>query len=681
MSSVGALPLSSPCPGQDALRAFHEGRLAVSDLERVSEHLSVCGQCQSYVQVLESEQLEDPLVDKLKKCMQPMPLLEEPGYARLEQVARVLGGTTLDMGRGREQLQRPIPAWEFKEHKKVGAYVLLARIGQGGMGVVYKAMQHPVRREVALKMVLAGAHARRDTIVRFHREGQAIARLRHANVVQIYEFAEHEGLPYFSMELVDGGSLAAKLARGPLPIPEAAQLLRDLARAVAFAHQNHVIHRDLKPSNILLAADGTPKITDFGLAKLIDHDDVQTRSEALVGTPTYMSPEQAEGKTEAIGPAADIYALGVILYETLTGRPPFRGERKAQTLDLVRFAEPLPPRNIRREVPKDLEAICLKCLEKQPRQRYATCQDLADDLDRYLHGAPTVARPAGMIKRAWHFAWRHKVACLALLAVTAAAVAAYRLDPQRPLREIEAALDNKEVVHLIGHTGKPKWFRFIVGEEKTKVTQAADDVWSIHTMGLCLVELLPDPRHAAYRFSGEVRHDSSPRAIGEAGVFFMHQLLPGQGNKGAHLFQKTTYSEEIRQPNFPVAVPVPHFVMLQPRIYFPLREGFIVDANLSGKRRKFEFEPFGKRPFPWRKLEIVVSPEQVEAFWDGTPLPLQTARHYTEEMETELPHLQMKHPDIPFLEKLPTEFRTRGSLGLFVNSSSASFRAVAVQPL
>jgi eukaryotic-like serine/threonine-protein kinase len=278
-------------------------------------------------------------------------------------------------------------------------YDMLGVLGRGGMGVVYKARQVKLNRTVALKMVLAGAHASPDQLARFNTEAHAVARLQHPNIVQIYEVGEQDGLPYFSLEFVDGGPLDKKIAGKPQPPREAAQVVETLARAMAFAHQRHIIHRDLKPGNVLLTADGVPKITDFGLAKAVEEDSGATRSGTILGTPSYMAPEQAWGKVHEIGPLADQYALGAVLYDLLTGRPPFHGASLLETLEQVRTREPVPPSQLQPTVPADLETVCLKCLQKEPHKRYADCQALADDLRRFLGGEPIRARPVGNAER------------------------------------------------------------------------------------------------------------------------------------------------------------------------------------------------------------------------------------------------------------------------------------------
>jgi serine/threonine protein kinase/tetratricopeptide (TPR) repeat protein len=341
--------------------------------------------------------------------------------------------------------------------RRIGSFEFLGEIGRGGMGVVYKARQPGLNRIVALKMILAGPHAGPEELGRFRSEAAAVARLHHPNIVQIYEVGEQDGTPYLALEHVDGGSLQQRLARAPLAARDAAELIETLARAVHHAHERGIVHRDLKPANVLLQGLGIrdqglgvsgqgpgvrvqgteaddppsslipnpqsliPKISDFGLAKQMDREKGQTRSGAIMGTPSYMAPEQAGGKTKEIGPAADVYALGAILYEMLTGRPPFLAATQLDTLMQVVNAEPVPPSRLNAKVPRDLETICLKCLRKDAAGRYGSAWLLADDLRRWRAGEPIAARPAGVVERALKWS-RRRPALAALLAVSALAL-------------------------------------------------------------------------------------------------------------------------------------------------------------------------------------------------------------------------------------------------------------------
>jgi serine/threonine protein kinase len=308
--------------------------------------------------------------------------------ARRQQLRAVFESPTL----GEDEAPAPGPALPA-----VAGYEIVEVIGHGGMGVVYKARQLGLNRIVALKMVLAGASASPSSLARFRAEAEAVAQLAHPNIVQIYEIGEQNGCPFLALEYVSGGSLAQQLDGTPVAPRQAAELVLALARAIEHAHERGIVHRDVKPANVLLLADGTPKVTDFGLAKRVGGSDVHTQTGAILGSPVYMSPEQAAGALDKIGPATDIYALGVILYELLTGRPPFRGASLIETIEQVREHEPAPPRTLQPRIPRDLEIICLKCLEKSPLRRYESAAELAADLYNFLHGDPIRAHSATLL--------------------------------------------------------------------------------------------------------------------------------------------------------------------------------------------------------------------------------------------------------------------------------------------
>jgi serine/threonine-protein kinase len=328
----------------------------------------------------------------------------------------------------------------------VAGYELRGLLGRGGMGLVYQARHVPSGRTVALKMLLGGAHAELAELARFRAEAEAVTRLRHPNIVQLFEVGSQDGWAYFALEYLPGGSLARHLAGTPQPAGASARLVQTLAHAMQFAHEHGIVHRDLKPGNILLASGGreppeggvsggsrpplagcVPKITDFGLAKRLDVEpaaiasDGRTRTGQLLGTPSYMAPEQTWGRPADVGPAADVYALGAILYECLTGRPPFRAPTPVDTLLQIRSTEPVPPRRLVPSVPRDLETICLTCLQKDPRRRYASARALAEDLGRFLTGAPVEARRAGPRERVVRWA-RRRPAWAALTGVCTAAL-------------------------------------------------------------------------------------------------------------------------------------------------------------------------------------------------------------------------------------------------------------------
>jgi eukaryotic-like serine/threonine-protein kinase len=405
-------PMAHPDP--EALAAFGLGRLDEREAETIAEHVSSCDACRSVVESAGDDTMALLLraASSGRPTAQPDDVVGPPsGYERMEV------------------------------------------IGEGGMGVVYRARQRGLGRVVALKQVRPEALGGRDAMARFRREAEAAARLRHPNIVPIYDVGRLDGVPYLAMEYVEGGTLAARLAGGPLDPRAAARLVELLARAVQHAHEAGVIHRDLKPANVLLAPDlDCPKVADFGLARS-DGNDLQTRTGTILGTPGYMAPEQAEGDSSRVGPPCDIHALGAIFYETLTGRPPFSNPSVLATLELVRTAQPSSPRRVRPGVPRDLETVALKCLEKSPSKRYDSARALAEDLRRWLDGEPIRARRIGLVERLGKWARRRPwaaacvglgvLAAMALVVGTMAHNALLRAEVARTEKQAKEARDQR----------------------------------------------------------------------------------------------------------------------------------------------------------------------------------------------------------------------------------------------
>jgi WD40 repeat protein/serine/threonine protein kinase len=478
--------LMSKCPPEQQLKLFLAEELSPSECEALEEHLAECPHCPQRLHKLTSEPVpshwrelfahqqqndvrSDPAwLDQLAR-LEPDQITDEsvPRVTREWVTARDAETPSGAGDADNEELSpQPVPMpWPV-----VPGYEVLGELGRGGMGVVYKARQTGVNRLVALKMIRAGQGAGAEELARFRREAEAAGRLQHPNLVQVYEVGAHAGLPYLCLEYVDGGNLAERLAGLPQPARPAAALVELLARAMHYAHERGIVHRDLKPANILLQSiltaedaeerrgnaaaslplrssassavkDFTPKISDFGLAKLVHEEGRLTRTGLVLGTPSYMAPEQVLPGSETIGPAADVYALGAILYELLSGRAPFVGETPLDTAEQVVHAEPVPLRRLNAKIPRDLETITLKCLAKEPAGRYPTGQALADDLQRWRDGKPIHARPVGQMERALRWCKRNPAVAGLMAAVVLVTAAGFLAT----LWQLRTALEQKGI--------------------------------------------------------------------------------------------------------------------------------------------------------------------------------------------------------------------------------------------
>jgi eukaryotic-like serine/threonine-protein kinase len=470
------------CPSQDLLVGMLENRLNGVEFDGIVVHIEICIPCQAQLEdltrceVWKSTLREAPVDLELnggevaRSYLQGgNPTVDAPGGRGIgEDEPASDGGSTdpashdQDSPDDHETQSRSDapgdsvrPGWSgaLPTYPQIPGYEILKHLGEGGMGIVYKARQVGLNRLVALKMIRGGSQVRPDHRARFAIEAEAVARLRHANILQIYDIGEADGMPFVSLELLEGGSLADRLDGTPQPARSSAELLSTLALAIVAAHQAGIIHRDLKPSNVLFNEDGEPKVTDFGLAKRLDTDDHQTESGQVMGSPSYMAPEQARGHTRDVGPAADVYALGAILYEMLTGRPPFKGESPIETIRQVIADDPVAPSRLVPRVARDLETICLKCLQKEWNKRYRSAQAFADDLGRYLNREPIKARPTPPWERAAKWAHRSPIAsslvAMGALIASGAVFAGFAHDRRVRNEIIRTAADRSQTNEVI----------------------------------------------------------------------------------------------------------------------------------------------------------------------------------------------------------------------------------------
>ena len=455
---------------RELLRQFATGQLSVEESEQIESHLQNCAECERCFDELDLE--HDRLIGLLRAGSTQYAAVADADALTSDAEEFCSPGTSLNR------------LVAVTTDSRFGRYRIERPLGQGGMGTVYLAFDTTLHRWVALKIINSQRSVSVEQRARFRLEAESAARLQHANIVQIYDFGEHDTTLYCAFELIDGGSLDQRLKESGFAQREVARITATLADAVQYAHQRHIVHRDLKPANVLFTADGTPKIADFGLAKRLDDDAGQTVDGALLGSPSYMSPEQAHGKTSEIGPATDVYALGAVLYESLAGRPPFRGDGVLGTLAQVKNAVPVPPSSLRADIDRGLESICLKCLEKEPAQRYERAADLASDLRRFLDGMPVHARPSSRIERFVKLVRRHPMAAtvalvfVLLVAAFTATVAVYNVQLQSSLSDAERklfALQLQRAATVIAT--QPEQARSYLGDEETCPPSLRDFCW------------------------------------------------------------------------------------------------------------------------------------------------------------------------------------------------------------
>ena len=585
-----------------------------------------------------------------------------------------------------------------------GPYRLLGELGRGGMGVVYEARHVVLDRRLALKMIRPGRGGAEET-ERFLREAKAIAQLKHRNIVTMYDFGEIHGEHYFTMEIAERGSLVKHLERFNKSPREAVAFLAKVARVVQHVHDAGLMHRDLKPGNILLDADDEPILSDFGLAKpFTPSEDALTDTGVIPGTRAYMSPEQASGSSPAC-PQSDVWALGVILFEMVCGRKPFIGESEEKITTAILKSDPPEPRSLKPTVDRSLEAIMLMCLRKDPNRRYKTASALVGDLDRWLRGEPTEARPltwtGRMIRR--HRRALTVTAAVALVALVGVALAV-QLDPDRALkREIMPALERSEAVVLLGETGKPKWSRWIQpGTETLK----EGEPYEFNSGAKSMLELLPTVPLERYAFRAEVRHERSNGGI--VGVYCCrtaHPLSWGVGH-GLLLISFADWGRNVGED--PKTKNRMGYARLTPCIrsvpsHFHFTDGALARKQFVAREPARKVSPFTDtreetealakklkkdkvdvnnqiaseleaKKDGWRRIRVHVTPQFVEWYWDGefvTSLP--------REQRIKMAEGFVSHR--PILEGIAPEFPPDGGLGLLVDEGRASFRNVIVEPL
>jgi hypothetical protein len=557
-----------------------------------------------------------------------------------------------------------------------GRYQLLDAPVRGGMGMVYRAFDTELGRVVALKMLLGGDLTTRDEQARFRREAQAVAQLSHPNVVPLLETGHQHGRAYLTMPFISGGNLASRKERYQEDARAAVCLIEKVARAADYAHRRGVVHRDLKPANILLDERGEPLLADFGLAKLLDSGVEITRSGALVGTPAYMAPEQADVRLGPVGPAADVWALGVILYELLTGRRPFPGQGREEVLARVGREEPPPLRAVNPALDPWLEGIVRSCLEKTPARRLASAGMLAEQLHAWLEGEASRTLPPVPPRTAQRAGRRRLVLALGALltvVVTVFAASTSRRSASPVAGESLPQLSPDKPTALVGDTGLPRWKpEWLLGQDTGRTAIGREGMFTLTAWrNPSLLQLLPAVPFPRYRFTAWVCHEASEGFEGEVGLYFAHHRQPTERGL-AHLFVQVSYND---------VTPSKSYVRMRPYVVYLGGQALEFDQHRAGGVSLRFGDQAGPGMKKWRLLAVEVTPEAVAGTWEDAPLGVVTTEKVTAGTANGLRELGRRHPDDARLPTLTVAPDYGGGLGLYVRGGAASFRSVSIEPL
>jgi serine/threonine-protein kinase len=560
------------------------------------------------------------------------------------------------------------------------------------MGVVYKARDTVLGRVVALKMLKTGSLANDEEVKRFYREAKAVAKLKHPHIVPIYDVGQHNSLHYFTMEYVPGGTLASHLPHLHADITAAVGLVEKVARAVEYAHQNGILHRDLKPANILIDEHGEPRVSDLGLAKLLNTEgevgltgmlggaptlpddpkergpqqpaDTLSPATGIAGTPSYMSPEQASGQKATR--ACDIWGLGVVLYELLTGRQPFLAASPEELFQKLRSVAPVPPRQLRPQIDASLERICLQCLEKDATKRPASAGALACDLQRCLQRDEGSGRFRRQCRRHPIVAATAALMCMGLLA---AGIIRLWPDPDRPLRELQRRLAAGEPVVLLAENDVPRWFRWQRGRAAIKDIRDSTRPFALDSSTDCLMELLPHVPGQGYHFQAQVRHEYS--AFGEVGIAFALSKRETSANADAYFLTLTFNDQEAR-------IKRSNPSQWCSQVALSLRHGVGPESLKSVPLlTRLYSPPVGQPgPAPWRSIAVSVTPQSIEAFWEGDLIGVVRLPEIARSLER-LDGLEPGRAGFPLSDPA---FPHSAGVGLFLIGGISSFQQVIVEP-
>lgn len=580
--------------------------------------------------------------------------------------------------------------WPRPASGRIGMYELIEELRPGGMARVFKARHVQLQHVVALKVMHADNRPDADYVRRFQREAQAVANLHHPNIVAIQEYSAGTNPRFFTMPFMPRGSLDRQIYEYCNDPRRAVALLVKIARAVEYAHGRGVLHRDLKPGNILLDERGEPHVSDFGLAKLPDGGEAITLDGQVMGTAAYMPPEQAAGKVSELSPACDVWSLGVILFELLSGQRPFSGRDSEELLRKVLTSEAPQLRSVKASVPPALAAIVGKCLEREPKRRYGSVGALADDLERWQRGEAPSVRPdawlARLLRRLRRSPATTALTMVAVLGASTGLILSYQKD--QPLRQWQRTLAAGHPVTLVGETGVPSWYRWIRGEKESTWKLESDGSFTVQTWSMALLELLPDPQNDHYRFSASVRQRSGDEG-GHAGIYFaydQHRVAEERGACFLRLSFNDAKDDRVRHtwlqqlPGIPKAPPPPgNQVWFEGHVLYGLDGEAPAQASFA-KANKTQFFVAAGADTSWRRLGVDVSPSKVVGSWEEASFaetPFAAAAAGLEEWRQQ--QTAGSTAQVPALAS-QLRFLPRGSLGLLVVKGCASFKHVSVEP-
>ncbi len=529
-------------------------------------------------------------------------------------------------------------------------YEILGKLGHGGMGLVFRARHLSLDRIVAVKVLRTGFLADEYEIERFRLEARAMAQLDHRHIVPIYDHGDYQGVPYFTIKFMPGGNLADRVRPGGEALPVTVGLMEKIARAVHYAHEAGILHRDLKPANILLDETGEPCVCDFGLAKFINTDSDLTLPGAVLGTIPYMAPEQASGQTDRIGPATDVWALGVILYELIAGRRPFAGPSLEDVKTKVLRDEPSSLTKARPDVPADLEAIVLKCLRKEPEQRYGSAAELADALNAYLHAD---SHPAPLRPRPRFVVWAAIFAVVALVSALVVASLLWQREPD------QTQVVPPQPLTLIASAKPLKDYRWLIGTEgPTLKADVPNEGVLLQSEGLAVVELLAEPPWEHYRLEAEVRHESGAKSA--VGIFGAHGAY--HSARGVHHCLWALVYADLGQFRGKMELSAARYDDFAPYEH----------EDASAKLKGFMAAAMKNQPSDWRPLALIVDGQGVHAEWG--------ADRVADVSDTRAGQLVERTME-SYQQEVQAGFTPRGGVGIFVQHGSASFKNVVLKPL